>query len=282
MDNKFLGLELLETGMLPVLMFLAILFVVKFGWFFGNKAHHDSDGKRTKSDDTLIGAVLGLMGLIIAFTFSGAAGRLDQRERLIVNEANTISTAYSSISYLDSSDRPEVVGLFKKYLDERINLYTNVLEEDFVNKQNKAESLLNEIRDTALSKLSNVKPADRALANDLIRQISAISSAYDAQRQAMFFHPPKIIWISLFLLVIASSFLAGYKMGIEQRKERFLLFVFALLMASAVYLILSLEFPLLTHVNMSQYDQEFVRLRNAIPESQSTSILGVASDVVGN
>lgn len=267
MEKYYLGFELIKTGMFPVLMFLAILGVVKLGSIIGDRTHHKSEGKRTKSDDTLIGAVLGLMGLIIAFTFSGAAGRLDQRERLIVAEANAISSAYGSISYLNQEDRPPVADLFKKYLDSRITLYNNILDTtQFKEKQSNAEALLSEIKNTSLASVRKVKSPDRALANDLVRQVSAMSSAYDSQRQAMFFHPPRIIWVSLIFLVIISSFLAGYKMGIEQRKERFLLIVFALLMSAAIYLIFSLEFPLLTHVNLSEYNHEFIRLRDAIPD----------------
>ena len=40
------------------------------------------------------GAVFALMGLLMAFTFSGAASRFDHRRDLIVEEANDIGTAY--------------------------------------------------------------------------------------------------------------------------------------------------------------------------------------------
>lgn len=43
---------------------------------------------------TVEGPIFALMGLLIAFTFSGAASRLDGRRQLIVQEANDIGTAY--------------------------------------------------------------------------------------------------------------------------------------------------------------------------------------------
>jgi hypothetical protein len=39
-------------------------------------------------------AVFGLMGLLIAFTFSGAAARFDSRRAQLVEEANCIGTAF--------------------------------------------------------------------------------------------------------------------------------------------------------------------------------------------
>lgn len=55
--------------------------------------------------------------------------------------------------------------------------------------------------------------------------------------------------MTLILLILIGSFLAGYKMGIAQRRERLLSLMFALLISCAVYLILSLEFPLLFHIS---------------------------------
>ena len=42
----------------------------------------------------LEGAIFALLGLLIAFTFSGAAERFDRRRHLIVEETNAIGTAY--------------------------------------------------------------------------------------------------------------------------------------------------------------------------------------------
>jgi hypothetical protein len=44
------------------------------------------------------GAVFGLLGLLIAFTFSGAASRFDDRRALIVEEANDIGTAWLRVA----------------------------------------------------------------------------------------------------------------------------------------------------------------------------------------
>ena len=50
------------------------------------------------------GAVFGLMGLLIAFTFSGAASRFEARRQLILQETNAIGTAYLSLYLLPGSD----------------------------------------------------------------------------------------------------------------------------------------------------------------------------------
>jgi hypothetical protein len=54
------------------------------------------------------GAVFGLMGLLLAFTFSGAASRFEVRRQLIVQETNAIGTAYLRLDLLPPGDQPKM------------------------------------------------------------------------------------------------------------------------------------------------------------------------------
>ena len=53
------------------------------------------------------GAVFALLGLLLAFTFSGAATRFEGRRHLIVEEANDIGTAYLRVDLLPADAQPE-------------------------------------------------------------------------------------------------------------------------------------------------------------------------------
>ena len=52
------------------------------------------------------GATFALLGLLIAFTFSGAASRFDARRELIVQEANDVGTAYLRLDLLPPVREP--------------------------------------------------------------------------------------------------------------------------------------------------------------------------------
>src|SRR5262245_40593984 len=68
-------------------------------------------------------AVFGLMGLLIAFTFSGAAERFDVRRRLIAEETNAIGTAYQRLDLLPASAQPKLREQLRKYLDARLAFF---------------------------------------------------------------------------------------------------------------------------------------------------------------
>lgn len=71
----------------------------------------------------VIPATLTLLGLIISFSFSMAAGRYDQRKNYEEAEANAIGTEYLRADLLSAPDADRVHELLKSYLDQRVLFY---------------------------------------------------------------------------------------------------------------------------------------------------------------
>jgi hypothetical protein len=72
---------------------------------------------------TLEAATLSLLGLIVAFSFSMAIGRYDQRKNYEAQEANAIGTEYVRADLLPVADAQKVRTLLKEYLYQRIAFY---------------------------------------------------------------------------------------------------------------------------------------------------------------
>src|SRR5262245_45094254 len=82
------------------LIFFAALAAMEWGWRIG-RGRISRDGEASSSGTgTIDGAIFGLMGLLVAFSFSGAASRFDDRRNLILEESNTIGTAYLRLDLL--------------------------------------------------------------------------------------------------------------------------------------------------------------------------------------
>ena len=72
----------------------------------------------------LLGSVLGLLGLLLAFTFGMALNRYEARRELVVQEANAIGTAYLRSQLLDEPYRSMLSKLLVSYTENRIQLAT--------------------------------------------------------------------------------------------------------------------------------------------------------------
>jgi hypothetical protein len=106
-----------------VLSFLVLALSGLAGDYFRRRKGSVDDDTRDDFN-TIVGATLTLLGLIIGFSFSMAIGRYDQRKNYEEEEANAIGTEYLRADLLPAETTAKVHVLLKKYIDERLLFYT--------------------------------------------------------------------------------------------------------------------------------------------------------------
>lgn len=104
-------------------LFAGMVLLLEIGRRLGRRRQAKEEAGARAGLGQVEGAVLALMGLLVAFTFSGAATRFDARRQLIVQEANAIGTAWLRLDLLSASAQPELRELFRRYLDSRLATY---------------------------------------------------------------------------------------------------------------------------------------------------------------
>src|SRR5262245_3324527 len=113
----------IQALLLAAGLFAAMLVAQEIGRRIGvRRAAHDPQAGRAGAG-VVEGAIFALLGLLIAFTFSGAASRFDERRKLIVEEANAIGTAYLRIDLLPEAFQAGLRERFRDYLDSRLAAY---------------------------------------------------------------------------------------------------------------------------------------------------------------
>jgi glycopeptide antibiotics resistance protein len=116
----------LSTGKEMVMsagLFFGILLCLEIGFRIGLASSKRNHELAYEGTGTIDAAVFALLGLLLGFSFAGAMSRFDARRQLIVNESNTISTAYLRIDLLPAADQPEIRALFREYLDPRLRAF---------------------------------------------------------------------------------------------------------------------------------------------------------------
>src|SRR5437867_3724039 len=91
---KLIKLILADAPLTCVTLFAALLASMEFGRRLARRRLALLDDGGQAGTGVVDGAIFALFGLLVAFTFSGAAQRFDHRRDLIVAEANDIGTAY--------------------------------------------------------------------------------------------------------------------------------------------------------------------------------------------
>ena len=69
------------------------------------------------------GSIFGLMGLLLAFTISGAPQRFDDRRQLVMKEATAATTAYDRLTLFEGDTARPLQVQLKDYVRARVDLY---------------------------------------------------------------------------------------------------------------------------------------------------------------
>ena len=201
------------------------------------------------------GMVYALLGLLVAFTFSGAASRFDDRRALIVTEANDIGTAYLRIALLPTASQAPLRDAFHRYVDSRMASYARDNSEEEFNKAfDTSKQIQAEIWKIAVEagRQPDAPPAANMLLLPAINDMIDITSTRAA---ALRVHPPWPIFAMLLLTAMVCALLAGNAM-LRSRSPNWIHIVgFALITTVTLYVIADLEYPRRGLIQVDALDQ---------------------------
>jgi hypothetical protein len=159
------------------------------------------------------------LGLLIAFTFSGAAGRFDTRRDLIVDETNAIETAYLRLDLLPPAARAEIQDLFQQYVEARIEIYRSLPDLDAAYAQSARSERLQQQIWTESIEASSAEDVPVSSAIVLLPALNTMIDLTTKRTMATQMHPPLVIFGMLFALSLVAALLAGYAMAERQRRS---------------------------------------------------------------
>jgi prepilin signal peptidase PulO-like enzyme (type II secretory pathway) len=241
-------------------VFASILLAMEIGRRFGErdqKQHPDDPASGTGSVEA---AVFGLLGLLVAFTFSGAGSRFDARRQLIVEESNTIGTAYLRVDLLPAQVQPSLRDKFRQYVDARLETYRKIPDLAAVAaERRRAETLQGEIWAQAVAACKAItSPAVTTLVLNSLNQMIDISTTRNEGAQM---HPPAVIYVMLVALLLACSVLAGNAMSAHKVRNWVHILTFTITLSLALIIIIDFDYPRIGWIRIDDWDRVLVGLR---------------------
>ena len=105
------------------LVFVGCLIMLNYGRRLGLLDLQRNEADSMVGLPTVESAVFALIGLLIAFSISGALQRFDERRQLVIQEANAISTTYDRLGLFERDVAQDLQTKLKEYASARIELY---------------------------------------------------------------------------------------------------------------------------------------------------------------
>jgi hypothetical protein len=246
-----------------LLLAIGIIVLLEVGRRIGARRRAVEGEAAAKGFGAIETAVFALLGLILAFSFSGALTRFDARRHLVVEEANDIGTAFLRIDLLPTDAQAPMRDLFRRYLDSRIETYRKLPDMKAAQAElARSLKLLSEIWSLAVS--SSQKSATPQAMMVLLPALNAMIDITTTRTEAAILHSPPIIWVMLGTLTFACALFAGYDMAARKHLNLLHSAAFAVVLAVTVYVIIDLEYPRLGLFQMSDSDRVLVQLRESM------------------
>jgi len=206
--------------------------------------HADSrsraDGKSEVS--SIQGAVLGLLALLLGFTFAMAAQRFEDRKLLIRDEANGIGTLGLRIDLIPKERRVHVRELLLRYTDTCIALQLEGFDPARLREHHMhASQLQNQLWAEAMA-VAAVVP-DSETMSLFISALNEVIDLHGMQLAAIRNRIPSAIFLLLFAVSVVALGLVGYGSSLPHRQRFALTFLLSLLFSCVMILTVDLHRP---------------------------------------
>jgi len=242
-------------SVIPALLAVAlpVLFVgaSELGFRIGRASARTLDADSKSLVLTIETALLGVIGLLLGFSFSMSAGRFESRRDVMIDEGNAIGTAYLRAGLLADAERDDIRRTLRDYIDARIAIYGAGNDRTRLSEvESQADAAQVHIWRVAAAA---VRREPRELPAALLIQSLNEMIDLDSKRAAIFRNrvPPVIP-----VLLIVTAFLgmagAGYQSAIAGRRRRGLTSLLAISLAGIIFVILDLDRPWSGTIRVSQ------------------------------
>lgn len=248
------------TVLFAIVLTAVMLALLEVGRRIGTRHLTHDIAETRKGLAAVDGAIFSLLGLLVAFTFYGAAERFDVRRKMVIEEADAIGSAWSRLDTLDNDDRMALQELFRQYLDARLSTYRKpsqaaAAETSFT----RSMRLQDAIWQRALTACA--RPSPLPAANLLLPSLSEMFRIAHTRVTTARIHPPRIVFGTLVALTLVSAILVGHGMAGRKSRSSTHIVGYVLTMVGVIYIILQLEYPRLSFIRIESMDQVLSELR---------------------
>ena len=215
----------------------------------GIKLGSNIKGKPVKAQTAqvraIMGASLGLLAFMLAFSFSMAQRHFEVRTQSFMLEVTAISSAYRGADLLDDSARLVARGFLQQFVEIRLEMMKLIGGNDL----SKVFELIKDsdrLHDSlwSLAETSMQDPENSESSGIFSESVLAMINAQDARLQAALFNRiSPVIWITLYIMALLSMIVMGYQAGLTGARSSIATWSLAVTFSVVMALVMDLDRP---------------------------------------
>ena len=229
--------------LITIVLFILIIIMNEVGFQAGRYIQNRTDDEIKEHTSSIQGSVLGLLALLLGFTFSMSMQRYDNRSQALIAEANAIGTAILRADLLPTAYKEESLSLFDRYVTERI-----AIGQLDITKKSEREKYNKKIVDlqSGLWSLAVVATNEDPRPVTTGAFMTSLNDVIDTQgkRNALLqMHVPEVVLFLLFIVFMSSGGMLGYSSGLSGKRVIAPTVMVSFLISMVVFIIIDLDRP---------------------------------------
>lgn len=251
-------------------LFVSLILAVEAGYRLGSRAYTSATEAATSHINGIQASMLGVLALLLGFTFSLSLQRYDNRSAAVVDEANAIGTAYLRAQLLPSSIRNEVQTLLRSYLDERVQEGTIPLSQEAERQKLLAQASQDQNilwRYALQAAEEDRSPTTSGL---FIQSLNELIDSFGRRNAALERHVPEVVMLLLYGTFLITWGIVGYAAGIAGHRVSSAAYIMLVLILLVVFIIIDLDRPRRGLIEINQ--TSLIELQTSIQAAQDGSV----------
>ena len=250
--------DLIPIWLLLIGTIAIMVLFIEYGFRLGQRAQSTAKKAQTSQVRAIMGAGLGLLAFMLAFTFSTAQSHFEVRVQSLAEEARIARNAYMQADLLPEPRRTSAKQLLKDYLKLRAGISdvsgSNVTEQIAellrVSEQTQHELWLLAVG-SETPDASGFSMADRD-APFMTSVLELTDIHYTRVHSAIMNRIPFTIWMTLYLMAALSMIIMGYQAGLTERRSPVATVTLAIAFSAVIILITDLDRPIMSFFEINK------------------------------
>lgn len=251
------------------ILFVALILATEAGYRLGRRADSGTSQSSKSQINSIQASILGVLALLLGFTFSLSLQRYDSRSQAVINEANAIGTVMLRTELLPESVRAETQELVREFLTHRVRAAGISLDHADQRKAELRESdeLLKKLWQNAVQAAAeHPNPVTSGL---FVSALNELIDAYGTRDAALNRHVPEAVLFLMFGTFILTASLVGYSSGVSGHRTSFATYALEVLIVFLVFVIIDLDRPRRGIIEVSH--QSLIELQESMRTSAATA-----------
>ena len=233
----------IHSGLIAVVLFISMALAIEAGFRLGLRAQPSETDASKAHINAIQSSILGILALLLGFTFSLSLQRFDSRSDAMVNESNAMGTAYLRAQLLPPALRGEVQAQLRQYVDLRVQ----ASHISVVDRQARAKLVasIGQAQKTLWAYARQAADLDTNTVRTglFIQALNDLIDSFGKHDAVLNRHVPEVVLLLLYGTFLMAGAIVGFSSGVAGHRPSLVSYIMVALIVVLVFIIIDLDRP---------------------------------------